>query len=148
MFNQDSIEIDAPTQLVWDVFTDVEHWPDWTPSVTSLIGQNGSTLAVGRGFAIKQPGMQKLIWKVTDIEPGTSWTWAQRSPGVHVTARHYVTARPGGGTLVRQELDQRGFLGALVGWLMVRKTRRFLQQEAQGLKARSEELSRADGSHA
>jgi uncharacterized membrane protein len=148
MFNQDSIEIDAPTQLVWDVFTDVEHWPDWTPSVTSLIGQNGSALAVGRGFAIKQPGMQKLIWKVTDIEPGTSWTWAQRSPGVHVTARHYVTARPGGGTLVRQELDQRGFLGALVGWLMVRKTRRFLQQEAQGLKARSEELSRADGSHA
>jgi uncharacterized membrane protein len=148
MFNQDSIEIDAPTQLVWDVFTDVEHWPDWTPSVTSLIGQNGSTLAVGRGFAIKQPGMQKLIWNVTDIEPGTSWTWAQRSPGVHVTARHYVTARPGGGTLVRQELDQRGFLGALVGWLMVRKTRRFLQQEAQGLKARSEELSRADGSHA
>ena len=148
MFNEDSIEIDAPPQLVWEVFSDVEHWPDWTPSVTSLVGRDGSALAVGRGFAIKQPGMSKLTWKVTDIEPGTSWTWVQRSPGVNVSARHYVTARAGGGTLVRQELDQRGFLGALVGWLMVRKTRRFLQQEAQGLKARSEELSRADGSHA
>ena len=147
MFSEDSIEIDAPPQLVWDVFSDVEHWPDWTASVTSLVGQDGSALAVGRGFAIKQPGMQKLVWEVTDIDPGTSWTWVQRSPGVNVTARHYVTARPGGGTLVRQELDQRGFLGALVGWLMAKKTRRFLQQEAQGLKARSEQLSRADGPH-
>ena len=76
--------------------------------------------------------MQKLVWKVTDIEPGTSWTWVQRSPGVNVIARHYVTARPGGGTLVRQELDQRGVLGAPVGWLMVKKTRRFLEMEAQG----------------
>ena len=148
MFNEDSVEIEAPPQLVWDVFSDVEHWPDWTSSVTSLVGLDAPALAVGHRFAIKQPGMQKLIWKVTEIEPGSSWTWVQRSPGVNVTARHYVTARPGGGTLVRQELDQRGFLGALVGWLMVRKTRRFLQQEAQGLKARSEELSRADGSHA
>jgi uncharacterized membrane protein len=147
MFTEDSIAIDAPPRLVWDVFSNVEHWPDWTASVTSLVGQDGSALAVGRGFAIKQPGMQKLTWKVTDIEPGTSWTWVQRSPGVNVIARHYVTARPGGGTLVRQELDQRGFLGALVGRMMIRKTKRFLELEAQGLKARSEQLHRANGSH-
>jgi uncharacterized membrane protein len=148
MITEDSIEIDAPAQLVWKVFSDVEHWPEWTASVTSLVGHDGADLAVGKRFSIKQPGMSKLNWKVTEIDPGLSWTWVQRSPGVNVIARHYVTARPGGRTLVRQELDQRGFLGALVGWLMVRKTRRFLQQEAQGLKARSEELSRADGSHA
>jgi len=148
MFNEDSIEIDAPPQLVWDVFSDVERWPEWTDSVTSLAGQDGSALAVGRAFAIKQPGMQKLVWRVTEIEPGTSWTWVQRFPGVNVVARHFVTARPGGGTLVRQELDQRGVLGAPVGWLMVKKTRRFLEMEARGLKARSEELSRANGPHA
>jgi hypothetical protein len=49
--------------------------------------------------------------------------------------------------LVRQQLDQRGVLGALVGRLMVKKTKRFLELEAQGLKARSEPLSRADGPH-
>ena len=147
MFNQDSIEIDAPPQLVWDVFSDVERWPEWTASVTSLVGQDGSALAVGRRFAIKQPGMQKLVWKVTEIEPGVSWTWVQRSPGVNVVARHYVTAQTGGRTLVRQQLDQRGLLGAPVGRLMAKKTQRFLEQEAQGLKARSEELGRASGSH-
>jgi uncharacterized membrane protein len=147
MFNEDSIEIDAAPQLVWDVFTDVEHWPDWTASVTSLVGLDGPGLAVGKRFAIKQPGMQKLVWQVTEIEPGSSWTWVQRSPGVLVTASHYVTAGPDGHTLVRQQLDQGGVLGALVGRLMAKKTRRFLQLEAQGLKARSEQLSRANGAH-
>ncbi len=148
MFNEDSVEIDAPPQLVWDVFSDVERWPEWTASVTSLVGQDGSNLAVGNRFAIKQPGLQKLVWKVTEIEPGASWTWVHRSPGVQVTARHYVTAQPGGRTLVRQELDQAGALGALVGRLTVKRTKRFLALEAQGLKARSEQLGRANGPHA
>ena len=147
MFNEDSVEIAAPPQLVWDVFTDVEHWPDWTSSVTSLVGLDAPALAVGRRFAIKQPGMSKLVWTVTEIEPGSSWTWVQRSPGVLVSARHDVIAQPGGRTLVRQQLDQRGVLGALVGRLMVKKTKRFLELEAQGLKARSEQRSRADGPH-
>jgi uncharacterized membrane protein len=148
MFTEDRIEIDAPPQVVWDVFSDVERWPEWTASVTSLTGQDGSALAAGKRFAIKQPGLQKLIWKVAEIEPGTSWTWVHRSPGVLVTARHYVTALPGGRTLVRQELDQRGVLGALVGRLTVKRTKRFLSMEARGLKARSEQVSRAHGPHA
>ena len=147
MFNEDSIEIDAPPQLVWDVFSDVERWPEWTASVTSLVGRDGPDLAVGKRFAIKQPGMQKLVWRVTEIDPGSSWTWVQRFPGVLVTARHDVIAKPGGRTLVRQQLDQRGVLGALVGRLMVKKAKRFLELEAQGLKACAEQRSRADGPH-
>jgi uncharacterized membrane protein len=147
MLTKDSIEIDAPPQLVWDVFSNVEGWPEWTASVTSLAGLDGSTLAIGRRFAIKQPGMQKLKWQVTEIDQGSSWTWVQRSPGVHVIARHYVTPQPGGRTLVSQELDQGGWLGALVGKMMVKKTKRFLEMEARGLKARSEQLSGADGAH-
>lgn len=148
MLIKDSIEIDAPAQLVWQVFSDVEHWPDWTESVTSLVGQDGPDLAVGRRFSIKQPGMSKLVWKVTEIDPGSSWIWVQRSPGVDVSARHWVIARPDGRTLVRQELEQRGLLGALVGRMMLKKTKRFLELEARGLKARSEQVHRADGSRA
>jgi uncharacterized membrane protein len=148
MITEDSIEIDAPAQLVWEVFSDVQRWPEWTASVTSLVGNDGPNLAVGKRFVIKQPGMSRLVWKVTEIDPGRSWTWVHRSPGVLVSARHDVIAQPGGRTVVRQQLDQRGVLGGLVGRLMVKKTKRFLQLEAQGLKARSEELSRANGPHA
>ncbi len=148
MIVEDSVEIDAPAQLVWQVFSDVERWPEWTASVTKLVARDGTGLAVGKRFAIKQPGMSKLVWKVTEIDPGSSWTWVQRSPGVRVSARHWVIPQPDGRTLVRQQLDQGGLLGALVGRLMTKKTQRFLDQEARGLKARSEQLGRASGSHA
>ena len=147
MITEDSVEIDAPPQLVWEVFSDVERWPEWTASVTSLVALDGPGLAVGKRFAIKQPRMSKLVWKVTEIDPGSSWTWEQRSPGAIGHARHDVIAQPGGRTLVRQQIDQRGVLGALVGRLMVTMTKRYLELEAQGLKARSEQLSRADGPH-
>jgi len=147
MIAEESVEIDAPAPLVWEVFSDVQRWPEWTASVTSLVGRDGADLAVGKRFAIKQPGMSKLVWEVTEIDPGSSWTWVQRSPGVRVSARHDVIALPGGRTLVRQQLDQGGLVGALLGRLTVTKTKRFLEVEAQGLKARSEELSRGNGSH-
>jgi len=33
-----SIDIVADTQLVWEVLTDLERWPEWTQSVTRLEG--------------------------------------------------------------------------------------------------------------
>jgi uncharacterized membrane protein len=145
MFTDDAIEINAPAQLVWQVFSDVEHWPEWTASVTSLVGRDGTDLAVGKRFSIKQPGMGTLVWKVTEVDPGMSWTWMQRAPGAVTSAHHEVIALSDGRTLVRQQLDQRGLLGALVARLMVNKTKRFLQLEARGLKARAEQLHHVHG---
>ncbi|MDT5209444.1 MAG: hypothetical protein QOF67_1859 [Mycobacterium sp.] len=145
MITEDTIEIDAPAQLVWEVFSDVERWPEWTASVTSLVGRDGADLAIGRRFSIKQAGMAKLVWKVTEIDPGLSWTWVQSAPGALASARHDVIARPDGRTLVRQELEQRGMVGALVGRMMLKKTKSFLALEAQGLKTRSEQIHRASG---
>jgi len=147
MFTEHSVEIDAPAELAWEVFSDVERWPEWTASVTSLVALDGPRLAAGKRFAIKQPRMSKLVWKVTEVDPGGSWTWEQRSPGAVAYARHNVLPLPGGRTLVRQQIDQRGVLGALVGRLMVTMTRRYLDLEALGLKNRAEELSRASGPH-
>src|SRR4051812_36302729 len=144
MILDSSVEIDAAPAAVWAVFTDVEQWSEWTASVTSLRGLDGSELAVGRRFAIKQPRMPRLVWEVTSIDPGRSWTWSQHSPGATTLATHDVVATDDGRTLVRQRLDQRGALGALVGRLMRRMSLRYLDLEAQGLKARSETTARRD----
>lgn len=148
MLTSSSVAIDAPADLVWDVFTDVEKWPEWTASVTRLTGLDGPQIAVGRRFEIKQPRMPKLVWTVTDVDPGTSWTWVQRSPGGLTSARHVVSAVGIGHTLVRQELEQRGPIGSLVGALMRGMTQRYLGLEAQGLKARSEGRRKLRGSNA
>ena len=147
MITESGVEIDAPASLVWEVFTDVERWPEWTASVTRLVALDGPGLAVGKRFEIKQPKMPKLVWDVTDVAPGVSWTWVQRSAGGTTSALHSLTPLADDRTLVRQELDQRGLIGALVGRLMIRTTRRYLELEAQGLKARSEQLRHSLGPH-
>ena len=62
-----SVEIDAPARVVWDVFTDVERWPEWTASVTRIEALDGGELAVGKRFAIKQPRLPRLVWEVTEF---------------------------------------------------------------------------------
>ena len=139
MITDSAIDIDASAALVWDVFSDVERWPEWTASVTSLKALDGPGLAVGKRFEIKQPRLPKLVWEVTALDEGTSWTWEQRSPGGRTIAVHEVQPADGG-TKVRQRLDQRGPVGSLVARMMRGTTQRYLELEAQGLKARSEQL--------
>lgn len=145
MITDCAIEIDAPAGVVWDVFSDVQRWPEWTASVTGLVALDRPELAVGRRFELKQPRMPKLVWAVTELSPGSGWSWEQRSPGGLTVARHDVTAMADGRTQVRQQIVQRGPIGVAVGVLMRRMTRRYLDLEAAGLKARSEQLHRLDG---
>ncbi|OBB72850.1 SRPBCC family protein [Mycobacterium sp. 852014-52144_SCH5372336] len=148
MITECGAEIDAPAAVVWDVFSDVERWPEWTASVTRLVALDSRELAVGNRFEIKQPRMPKLVWEVTEVVPGASWTWVQRSPGGLTVARHDVSpvsADSQGRTRIHQRLEQRGRVGALVGLLMRSMTKRYLDLEAEGLKARCERLHRLDG---
>jgi uncharacterized membrane protein len=143
MLTEGAIEIKAPASVVWDVFTDVERWPDWTASVRRLSRLDGDGLAVGQRFRIEQPRMPKLVWTVTAVSPGASWTWANTAPGNRTSATHEVIDLGDGRTRVRQVIDQAGPLGALVGLLMRSMTRRYLDLEAEGLKATSEARARA-----
>jgi uncharacterized membrane protein len=147
MITDSSVEIEAPASVVWEVYADVARWPEWTTSVTSVVPLDGPEIEVGKRFEIKQPRMPKLVWEVTAVEPGTSWTWRQRSPGGTTLATHELVPHDDG-TLVRQRIDQRGPIGVAVGVLMRRLTKRYLALESQGLKASSEQLRRRDGSPA
>ena len=148
MITESSVEIDAPATEVWNVYADVERWPEWTESVTRVVALDGSGLEVGKHFEITQPKLPRLVWQVTDVDPGRSWTWQQRSPGATTFATHVVVAKGPARTVVRQRLDQRGVLGVLFGVLTRRLTRRYLRIEGEGLKARGEAQRRRDASPA
>lgn len=132
------VEIDAPTDAVWSVYSDVERWPEWTPTVTAVRPLDGAGLAEGHRFEIDQPRYPRLVWAVDALEPGRSWTWRQRSPGAASSASHRLVDLPGGRTRVELAVEQRGVLGSLVGLLTRRRARRYLELEATGLKARVE----------
>lgn len=138
MNTQGAVTINAPVERVWDVYADVERWPEWTASVTSLELLDSDRLSVGARARIKQPRFPRVVWTVTAIDPGTCWTWVARSPGAVTTATHALVRLDATTTRVDQTIDQAGPLGALVGRLSRRLTRRYLAMEAAGLKQRAE----------
>jgi uncharacterized membrane protein len=138
MHAEDGIEIEAPADVVWKVFADVERWPEWTASMDEVTFVKGSTLGDGAAVRVKQPRLPRMTWVVTELTPGASWSWEARSPGALTVARHTVTATDRGTTRVAQSIDQTGPIGGLVGRMMAGLTRRYLRMEAEGLKAAAE----------
>ena len=132
------IEIDAPADRVWPVIEDVEHWSEWTASVTSIEIVDGRPFGEGTQARVKQPRLPAAVWTVTRHDPTRSFRWEATGPGVRSMGDHAV--RPDGearsvATLV---FEQRGPLGALTGLLFGRMIRRYVDMEAEGLKRRSE----------
>jgi len=134
-----SITIDAPIDVVWSVFTDVERWPTWASSFTSVELIDGP-MRLGAKARIRQPRLPTLVWEVTKWSPGHSWTWTATSPGARTEASHVLT-RSGEGTLAEQSITSSGPLGRVAAFVWRSVTRRYLAIEAAGLKQQSERVA-------
>lgn len=138
MIVQDEVVVEAAPDAVWAVYADVEQWPSWTASVTSVELLDAERLGLTARVRIKQPRFPNVVWTVTELTPGASWSWTARSPGATTIASHRLEELGDGRTRVVQIIDQRGPLGVLVGLATRRLTRRYLAMEAAGLKQRVE----------
>jgi uncharacterized protein YndB with AHSA1/START domain len=132
-----SIDIDAAPETVWAVLTDVEQWPAWTRSVTTVQRLDDGAFGVGSRARIRQPRLRTMTWQVTGLVPGQEFSWSSRAAGLHTVAGHQIVPRDGGVT-VRLTIDQSGPLAPVIGRLAAAATRSYLEMEAQGLKRRSE----------
>jgi uncharacterized membrane protein len=135
------VVIAAPPAQVWEVMYDVERWPEWTPSVTSVQRLDEGPLRVASRTRTRQPRLPPTTWTVTELSVGESFTWVASGPGFTTTATHRVRADRGG-SVVTLVLDQAGALGALVGLVAARLTERYLTLEATGLRERVEHAAR------
>jgi uncharacterized membrane protein len=136
------IVVPVPPGVVWSVFTDVERWPTWTRSVTSVEPLDGPGIEPGHRFRLRQPRMPVLVWEVTDVQPGRSWRWAARSPGARTEAGHEVVPDGDAGSLVTQVVEQRGPLAAVAGPFVRPMVVRYMGWEAEGLQRASVERAR------
>jgi len=135
-----TMEIAAPQSLVWSVMADVQRWPEWTASTAFVKMPSPGPLRVGSRVRIHQPRLPPAFWKVAELNPGVGFTWISRAPGVCVTAQHATEAIPVG-TRVTLSIRYEGLFGALLAWWVGELNARYLEMEANGLKARCTELA-------
>ena len=132
-----SIVISAVRERVWQVITDVESWPQWTTSMTTVKRLDDGPLRVGSRARIKQPGLPNLVWQVTDISDGDEFTWVTRTAGVDATGHHRLDETPDGVRLTLS-LTWTGIFAGVVAAMAGRQTRKYLALETAGAKARAE----------
>ena len=134
---ESSIQIDAPPARVFEVFSDVERWPEWTASVTAGERRDTGPLRGGSKARISQPKLPAAVWEVTELVDGSHFIWVAKAPGVTTVGGHYVEAS-GDGSRAISRLDQNGPGGWLMGTLTKGLTDRYLTMETAGLKAQAE----------
>jgi hypothetical protein len=129
----------ADRSQAWAALTQVTEWPRWTASIAAVHPLDGDgVLRLGARFRVEQPRLPKLVWEVSELADRTSFAWVATSPGVRTIGRHHLTANSDGTTRISVSIEQSGPLAGLISALTGRRTRRYLQMEADGLARASQ----------
>ncbi|MEU4195076.1 SRPBCC family protein [Kribbella sp. NPDC026611] len=128
-----SSTIQAAPERVWEVFSDVERWPEWTPTVDQVERLDAGRIHLGARTRIRQPKLPVAIWEVTELKEGEYFEWVSKAPGIRTTGIHRVTGTPDG-TVATATIIQEGPLGRIFGKLYANLTKRYIAIETQKLK--------------
>jgi hypothetical protein len=132
-----AVEIDAPPNGVMAILCDIDRWPEWTSTMTSVRRIDIGPLALGSRARVRQPKLLPAIWVVTEFDEKSGFTWMSRSPGVQVAAGHRVETT-GNGCRATLSLQFSGLFGPLLARVLRGMNERYLTTEAKGLKERAE----------
>lgn len=137
MIIENAKAINAAPERVWHITQDIERWPEWTPTVSSLTRLDEGPLRVGSVARIKQPGLPECEWRVTALTPGAAFTWESRVYGISMAATHEVIAH-GSGTTSVLRIRMHGTPVTLLWPLVYLSVQHSLERENTALKARCE----------
>ena len=135
----DEITIAATPQLVWDVLTDFENWPNWNPDVRSM-SMRGD-LARGSVFRWKA-GPGTITSTIQRVEPPSVIGWTGTTFGIK--AKHLYRLEPrDGGTLVHTEESYEGIVARLLRVSLRKTLEASLTNGLRHLKAETERRTTA-----
>jgi uncharacterized protein YndB with AHSA1/START domain len=132
------VDVDAAPDEVWATLVDVEAWPKWTASMTSVERLEQGEFGVGSRARVTQPKLKAAVYTVTELAPGESFIWETKALGVTTSAGHRVRPRGDGLATITLRVTQTGALAPLVGLVAATMIRRYVTMEAEGLKRRCE----------
>lgn len=132
------VTIDAPIEKLWALTVDIEAWPSFTPTMTSVRRLDDGPLTVGSSAVVAQPGLGKRTWTVTTLEPQRRFVWETRLLGARLVGIHELEALDGG-CRSRLVVEQSGLTSKLVGALAGGPIAKAIATENAGLKRRAEQ---------
>ena len=135
---EQSIDIDASQQRVWDVLSDLEAWPQRIETVDVVELLSPTPVSEGSRVRLKQPRLPEGIWDVTVWDAPSYFEWRQKSGGVTNVAGHRVEALEEGRSHLTLTLDMRGLLVPIVAMFYKGLTNRYMTTEAQSMKRAAE----------
>jgi hypothetical protein len=138
MHFEQSIDIDASQERVWEVLTDVQAWPQRIETVEQAELLTPAPMSVGSQVRLRQPKLPEGTWETSVWEPPSYFEWHQKSSGVTTTAGHRVEALEGGRSRLTLSLDMKGFVASITGRLFKDLTNRYMTLEAEGMKRAAE----------
>ena len=138
MHIEQSIDIDAPQQRVWDVLGDLEAWPQRLETVDVVELLTPAPMGEGSRVRLKQPKLPEGVWEVTVWDAPSYFEFRQQSGGVTNVAGHRVEALEEGRSRLTLTLDMRGLLVPVVALFYKGLTNRYMTVEAQGMKRAAE----------
>ena len=128
------IDIEAPPQVVWDVLTRFENWPNWNPDVKSM--SFPGSLTPGTEFRWKA-GPGTIVSTLDRIEPPRYISWRGRT--LTISAYHEWWLEPrNGGTHVRTEESFSGLLARLLRRSLQKTLDKTFEDALERLKGEAE----------
>ena len=138
MHFEQSIDIDARQERVWDLLSDLEAWPQRIETVDVVELLTPAPVGEGSCVRLKQPKLPEGTWEVTVWDAPSYFEFRQKSGGVTNVAGHRVEALEEGRSRLTLTLDMRGLLVPVVALFYRGLTNRYMTVEAQGMKRAAE----------
>ena len=135
---EQSIDIDAEQQRVWDVLSDLEAWPRRIETVDVVELLTPAPIGPGSRILLKQPKLPESEWEVTVWEAPSYFEWRQKSGGISSVAGHRVESLARVRSRLTLSLDMRGLAIPMIGLFYKGLVNRYMSIEADGMKIAAE----------
>src|SRR5690349_5661633 len=130
-------EIAAPPERLWELTTEVERWPTFLDTVTTVERLDDGPFRVGSQARLKQPGQRPTVWTVTEMDAPRRFQWKAHTLGSEMVATHRIEPTATG-TRNHLRLDLTGGPAWLTGRLFGPLFRKTLARENAAFTALAE----------
>ena len=137
---EESIDIDAPQERVWEVLSDLEAWPRRIETVDFVELLTPAPISKGSRVSLKQPKLPEGTWDITVWDPPSFFEWRQKAGGITSVAGHRVEMLKEGRSRLTLSLDMRGLLIPVIALFYKDLTNRYMTIEALGIKRAAESV--------